>query len=193
MTWLLRTRTVVIVAVIGWLLASAIPLQVPYPTVRAGIQWIELGALTAVLPLLVWLWHRWQLIDELAINPVRLAPVGLDVALVAVMPLGSAALGASGTDSAAHAVVPSAFLGSLVLIAAMPGMPRTAAAVPVGCVVIAMLFGDRPDGAQEPWAFATTAQMSGPVAFGLALALAIGCCCCMFASAIGRLRPTRQS
>lgn len=192
MTWLLRTRAGVVLTMLAWLVIVALPVQVPYPTLRAGIQWIEVGAVTAILPLFLWLWHRWQLEDERAVNSVRMAPLLLDVALVASMPLGAAALVASGLVSAASAVVPSMFLGALTLIAGIPGIPRAAAAVPTICLAIAILLGDRPEGGHQPWALATMTHPSGGIVLGVALSFALASSCAL-APMLGRMRAVGRS
>lgn len=158
MSWLLKTRIVALLGVVAWLVATTLPVAVPHPTVRAGIQWIGLGAVLTMLPLVLALWNRWHTDAERMIRPVRPTPVILDVALIAAMPLGAAAMAVLGISGSAHAIAPSLSLGALTLIAGAPRVPRSLAAAPLVLLAISLLFGDRPDGGHEPWALATAAQ-----------------------------------
>jgi len=173
--WLLRTRLVTASTAFVWVALAALPLAVPYPTVRAGIQWLDLGAVTVVLPLVVSIGHRWQMDVERMIGPARVLPALFDTALVAVMPLGAGTLGAFGNESAAHAVVPSLALGALALLAGCPGVPRALAAVPVAWLAVSMLLGDRAEGGREAWALPIATGADGVTILGLAIVFLIAC------------------
>lgn len=185
MTWLLRTRFLLVVAVVAWVGLAAIPASVPYPSIRAGIQWIDLGAGTVILPLVVALWHRVQAEAEDMIGPARLAPGLFDTALVAVLPIGTALLATLGVSSATHAVVPSLALGTLALVVGIRGVPRQLAGVLVVWLAVSMLLGPRADGSTEAWALPITTQASEATLLGLAIVFA---CACSGAVAAGAAR-----
>lgn len=192
MSWLFRTRLVTASIAFAWVVVAALPIAVPYPTVRAGIQWIDLGTVTVLLPLVVSIWHRWQTDTERAIGPARVAPALLDTALVAVLPVGAVVLGTLGSDSAAHAVVPSLSLGAVALLAGCPGIHRELAAVPVMWLAASMLLGDRGDGGQAAWALPIATGVDGLTLFGLVIIFLIASACAILTDS-GRWRPPLSS
>ncbi|WP_206448226.1 hypothetical protein [Agrococcus sp. KRD186] len=175
----------------AWIIVAALPLVVPYPTIRAGMQWLDLGASTVILPLVVSVWHRRQLETERLMGPVRAAPALLDAALVAALPLGAAALAAAGIPSAAHALVPSLALGAAALVLGSRGVPPALTGLLVAWIAISLLLGDRPDGSAQVWALPITTVAEGPIVVTLVLVFV---CACVFAAVadIGR-RPRPRS
>lgn len=180
MSWLLRTRLTLAVTVLLWVAAAAVPALVPYPTIRAGVQWIDLGALIVILPLVVSIWHRWQSEPERMVGPVRVAPALLDTALVAVLPVGAGVLALLGSTSAAHALVPSLALGALALVVGSRGVPPAATGLAVVWLAVSMLLGDRADGSAHAWALPIATEAGGPTVGILTIVFA---CACVFAAA----------